>query len=164
MDQQPEKNGHRQEIITVLVILVIAVVVVAAVAMANKKPDASDTAAVSQEGSSQQSSSPSGKASDSGSYKDGAYTATGSYDSPGGTEKITISVTLKDGTVTDTSAKGGAVDAEGEEYQSQFIAAYKDQVIGKNINNISLSRVSGSSLTSQGFNNALSQIKQEAAS
>ena len=73
-------------------------------------------------------------------------------------------MTLKDGAVTETSATSGAIDDEGKEYQSDFIAGYKQQVVGKKVDTISLSRVSGSSLTSQGFNNALKQIETQAQS
>jgi len=43
-----------------------------------------------------------------------------------------------------------------------FISGYKPYVIGKNIDTISLDRVSGSSLTPAAFNEALGQIKTEA--
>jgi hypothetical protein len=35
-------------------------------------------------------------------------------------------------------------------------------VVGKSVDEVSLSRVAGSSLTSLGFNNALTQIKEDA--
>lgn len=98
----------------------------------------------------------------SGDYQDGTYKATGTYTSPGGNESITINVTLKDGVVTATEAESGANDPTAKQYQAEFIAGYKDQVVGKKITSIKLSRVSGSSLTSQGFNSAIQQIKQQA--
>lgn len=162
MEDQPA--SHKQEIITVVAIVLIAVVVVGAIVVAKKKTDSGSNTATT---TSQQSTSAASSTSDSSSntsYKDGEYTATGSYDSPGGTEKITINVTLKSGSITKTSATSGAIDPEGQEYQGQFITGYKQLVVGKNINSVSLSRVSGSSLTSQGFNDALKQIKQQAAS
>jgi hypothetical protein len=69
---------------------------------------------------------------------------------------------LQNGVITGTSATGGANDPEASQYQSQFISGYKSLVVGKSIDSVSLSRVSGSSLTSQGFNNALQQIKNQA--
>lgn len=95
-------------------------------------------------------------------YKDGKYSAVGSYTSPGGQEKITIDITVKDGVVTDTSATSGAIDPQGEQYQSQFISGYKSEVIGKKLSTLSLTRVSGSSLTPKGFNDALEQIRTQA--
>ena len=95
-------------------------------------------------------------------YKDGTYTASGSYNSPGGTQSISISVTLTGDKVTATSATAGATDHESSEYQSDFISGYQALVVGKSLDSLSLSRVSGSSLTSTGFNNAIATIKTQA--
>ncbi len=95
-------------------------------------------------------------------YKDGTYTATGEYSSPGGDESINITVTLSNNIVTSTSAVSGANDPTAASYQSDFINGYKQYVVGKNINTIKLSNVAGSSLTPQGFDNALQQIEQQA--
>jgi uncharacterized protein with FMN-binding domain len=95
-------------------------------------------------------------------YKDGTYTATGSYDTPGGPESLNLSVTIKNGAVAGTSATGSGRDHDSVNYQGRFISGYKSLIIGHSIDAISLSRVSGSSLTSQGFNDALSQIKSQA--
>lgn len=103
-------------------------------------------------------------AADTQAYTDGTYAATGSYTSPGGTEAIKISITIQADTVTATSAQGLANDRDAEVYQQSFIEGYKSLVIGKKLDSISLSRVSGSSLTSRGFNNALNQIKDQAQS
>jgi hypothetical protein len=64
--------------------------------------------------------------------------------------------------VTDTSAISGANDSDARDFQSQFIGGYKKLVVGKKIDSIRLSHVSGSSLTSQGFNDAIGQIKSQA--
>ena len=48
------------------------------------------------------------------------------------------------------------------QYQ-QFIAGIDQEVVGKSLNDIEVTKVSGSSLTSGGFNEALAQIKSEAA-
>lgn len=97
-------------------------------------------------------------------YKDGTYTANGSYQSPGGTESVGVSITLTDGVVTASSVEEGATSAEAREYQEDFISTYRSFVTGKKIDDIRLSRVSGSSLTSIGFNNALETIKDQAKS
>ena len=97
-----------------------------------------------------------------GTYADGTYTAEGTYFSPGGRESIDVSVTLNDGIIANTSLTTNATSGEAEEYQSQFAAGYKERVIGKNIDEVSLDRVAGSSLTPNGFNNALQQIKDDA--
>ncbi len=156
--------SRKREIIATLAVLLIIVAIVGAVTVTNKKQVASNaTTATSTPVSTPESttSSPSSTAS-TGSFKDGEYTSTGGYQSPGGFEKITIHITLKNDVVTDTSAKSGATDGEAEEYQSKFMSGYKKLVVGKKLTDISLSRVSGSSLTSIGFNNALDQIKSQA--
>jgi uncharacterized protein with FMN-binding domain len=95
-------------------------------------------------------------------YKDGAYNATGSYISPEGKESIELTVTLKAGIITSTSLVGDATHGDAKAYQAQFASGYKDLVVGRNIDRVALSRVAGSSLTSNGFNAALDQIKTNA--
>jgi hypothetical protein len=175
MDEQPKSK--KREIIAALAVLIVIVAIVGAASASNKKKGdlaATSTATTSSTpGSAESATSPastSSSANNSGSnsvatasaYKDGEYMATGSYDSPGGTESITVDVTLKNGVVTATSATSGATDNDAEEYQSQFISGYKSLIVGRDVNSVGLSRVSGSSLTSQGFNSALEQIKQQA--
>lgn len=99
----------------------------------------------------------------SGEYTDGTYTATGSYQSPGGTEEIELSVTLANGAITTTSATTQAASGTSRQYQREFIDNYKDLVVGKSIDDVELDRVAGSSLTSNGFNDALDEIRQKAA-
>lgn len=95
-------------------------------------------------------------------YKDGTYTAAGSYQTPETTETVTVTLTLKDDVVTDVSFTGTHNAPETRQYQGQFASGYKQLVVGKNIDEISVSRVSGSSLTSGGFMNALAEIKAQA--
>jgi uncharacterized protein with FMN-binding domain len=163
MDQQQPATGppNNTKIAVTVAVLLIAVLMVAGIKAFAAKDDTSTDAT---NASAKQSSANSSSDSSSASYKDGTYSATGSYDSPGGTEKITISVTLKDDTISDTSATAGATNHDGEEYQERFISGYKSLVVGKPIDAVKLSRVSGSSLTSQGFNEAIGAIKDQAKS
>lgn len=98
----------------------------------------------------------------SSEYTDGTYTETGAYSTPGGTEKITVTATLSKGVVTAASATGSATGGESAEYQQQLLSGYKSLVVGKPISDLRLSRVSGSSLTSNGFNAAIEKIKDDA--
>jgi uncharacterized protein with FMN-binding domain len=66
------------------------------------------------------------------SYKDGTYSATGSYDSPGGLEKISVTLTLASDKVTAATAVSGANDP------------------------------TASSLTPMGFNKAVAAIEKQA--
>ncbi len=92
-------------------------------------------------------------------FKDGTYTAQGEYKAPSGTEIITVGVTLKDDIITDATVMGTPVNPNSKRYQGQFISGYKEFVVGKLINEVNLSTVSGSSLTPVGFNAALDKIK-----
>lgn len=96
------------------------------------------------------------------SYKNGTYEATGSYSTPGGLETITVSVVLNNDVVESVSANGSATSGNSRQYQSQFLSRYESQVKGKAIEDVSLSRVAGSSLTSTGFNRAIDIIKNDA--
>ena len=95
-------------------------------------------------------------------YKDGTYTAIGSYNSPGGPDKISITLTLKNNIVSSVSAIPMAGDPKSANYQQRFISGYQTFVVGKNIDTIKLTNVSGSSLTPIGFNDALTKIKAQA--
>ena len=98
-----------------------------------------------------------------GAYADGTYTADGSYATPESVETITVTVTLEDDVITDVEVTGNPTKRESEQYQSKFIGGISAEVVGKNIDEISVSRVAGSSLTSGGFNEAIQAIKAEAA-
>lgn len=95
-------------------------------------------------------------------YKDGTYTAVGKYDSPAGPEIIDVTVTLKGDVITDTTVVGEATNKKSIFMQGQFIDNYKPQVIGKKIQDILLGKISGSSLTPIGFNDALTKIESKA--
>jgi len=97
-------------------------------------------------------------------YKNGSYSATGNYNTPGGRESITVNLTVSNDVVTTVSVSLSGIDDTSREYQSAFANGYKQYVVGKKIDAISLSRVSGSSLTSGGFNAALATIKAQARS
>jgi len=95
-------------------------------------------------------------------YKDGTYTATGSYDSPAGTEGIQVTLTLQDGIIESSNVVSEAQDGRSASYQERFISGYQQYVTGKSIDDVVLSRVSGSSLTPEGWNDAVAKIKAEA--
>lgn len=95
-------------------------------------------------------------------YKDGTYSATGTYMSPGGNENLPVTLVVKGDVVTDATVTVGATKNESVNWQKAFIFGYKTQVIGKKISEISLSKVSGSSLTPKGFMDALAKIETQA--
>lgn len=95
-------------------------------------------------------------------YKDGVYTATGSYMSPGGPDEIDVTVTLANNVITEVVSVAKPGDEVSKKYMKMFTDDYKTLVIGKNISEVKLDKVSGSSLTSIGFNNAISKIRSQA--
>ena len=97
-------------------------------------------------------------------YKDGTYTATGEYKSPGGMEALGVTVTMSDGVVVEVSVEAKATVPISKNMQKLFVDNFKPLVIGKKISDLQLSKVSGSSLTPKGFNDALTKIKAQSAS
>ncbi len=95
-------------------------------------------------------------------YTDGEYTATGEYTSPGGEESVTVTVTLADSVVTDVEVTGSGTTPNAKKFQGEFIDNISDVVVGKRIDELNVSKVAGSSLTSGGFNNAIDEIKGDA--
>lgn len=153
-------KDQRKAVVTFLAVVIVAIVVVSAVIASPKKKPGSASAATN---SGPPAATPAATASSGAtSFKDGTYVATGSYESPGGNEDITVHVTLQNGVIAATSADSGAQDPESREYENMFINGYKSLVVGKDIASVSLGRVSGSSLTAQGFNDAINQIKNQA--
>ncbi|MFG6401942.1 MULTISPECIES: hypothetical protein [unclassified Microbacterium] len=98
-----------------------------------------------------------------GAYADGTYTGEGTYATPESVETIEVTLTLENDVVTAVEVVGDPQAAESQRYQSQFIGGISDEVVGKSIDDLSVSRVAGSSLTSGGFNQAVDAIKSEAA-
>jgi uncharacterized protein with FMN-binding domain len=99
----------------------------------------------------------------SSSYKDGTYTAEGQYVTPESIENISVTVTLKDNAITDVRINGTPQERESAQYQARFVGGISSVVVGKDIDQIDVSRVAGSSLTSGGFNRAIEAIKNQAA-
>ena len=99
----------------------------------------------------------------SGAYKDGSYSEDGSYLSPAGQQSVTVKVTLADDKVTAVTVVPHATDPTAKGYQSQFVQGIAAQVVGKDIDDLKVSHVAGSSLTSGGFNKAIAAIKKDAA-
>jgi uncharacterized protein with FMN-binding domain len=96
------------------------------------------------------------------SYKDGTYTASSDYYVPHGTEDIKVTLTIKDGVVTDSSIVNSESDHDSATFQEEFASAYKSRVVGQKIAGLQLGSISGASDTTEGFNNAVNQIQSQA--
>ena len=144
-------------VVTIIVIVLIGALA-AGVAILRSQSDQSPTSGTSTSVTPPQSSSQA-----SAAYQNGTYTATGTYVTPGGRESITLTVTLDNERIADASLQQNAKTEQAKEYQQRFASGYKERVIGKDIDEVSLVRVAGSSLTSSGFHDALEQIKIDAS-
>jgi uncharacterized protein with FMN-binding domain len=93
-------------------------------------------------------------------YADGTYNATGQYG--GLPSSIRVSVTLVDDVITAVTVTPQATDPTSLVYQTRFAEAVPALVVGRNIDEVNLSKVAGSSGTPDGFNAAIQLIKAEA--
>ncbi|QHC59429.1 FMN-binding protein [Rathayibacter sp. VKM Ac-2760] len=98
-----------------------------------------------------------------GAYADGTYEADGSYTSPGGNESVGVSLTLESGVVTAVTVTPESENPTGQQYQERFASGISGEVVGKSLDELDVTKVSGSSLTSGGFNDAVETIKADAA-
>jgi uncharacterized protein with FMN-binding domain len=94
-------------------------------------------------------------------YRDGEYTATGWYGSAPSHHDVTL--TIADNTITAVDITTPAENETSLGYQQRFAEALPDVVIGRNIAELSIDRVAGSSGCSEGFMDALAQIRDQAA-
>lgn len=100
--------------------------------------------------------------STSATATDGTYSASSTYYVPPGTEDIQVTVTLKSGVVTNVSIQNSENNHDSAIFQREFTAEYKAAVVGKKISGLRIGTIAGASDTSQGFNDALSQIAAKA--
>lgn len=104
----------------------------------------------------------SGAPATAGHYKDGTYSADGHYTSPNGEETVGVTLTLASGKISDVKIATHPTSANTQLFQNRFAGGIKDLVVGKSIDQLDVSRVAGSSLTSGGFNDAVEAIKKQA--
>lgn len=102
-------------------------------------------------------------AASTSTYTDGSYSASGSYTTPQGTEEIDVTITLEADVVTAVEITSSPSNPNTKQYQGEFVDGIDAVVVGKNIDDLDVSKVGGSSLTSGGFNSAVDEIKAEAA-
>ncbi|MDQ0849605.1 uncharacterized protein with FMN-binding domain [Arthrobacter sp. B3I9] len=97
-----------------------------------------------------------------GSYRDGTYSADGNYVSPNGQETVGVQLTLAGGSVSDVVITPHPSNPNTKKFQGEFSSGIKAQIVGKKLDEIKVSKVAGSSLTSGGFNQAVEKIKADA--
>ncbi len=92
------------------------------------------------------------------------YKASEQYLTPKRTShNIDVTLTLEDNIVKEVSVVYDNKAGYSNGYQEKFDAAYKTEVIGKSLAGISLAKVGGASLTSDAFNQAVAEIKDQAS-
>jgi uncharacterized protein with FMN-binding domain len=122
-----------------------------------------DTDTVAPDPTTAPSASPSAGSAAASSYKDGTYTESADYQAPSGTETVDVTLTLAGGVVTAVTVTGHATDPQAKIHQGEFASGISAVVVGKNIDELKVDKVGGSSLTSGGFNAAVAEIKTDAA-
>ena len=95
-------------------------------------------------------------------YKDGDYDAEASYSNPAGQSKVKVALTLADNKITKITVTPEAENSTSKQFQTKFASGISEAVVGKSIDELNVSKVSGSSLTSTGFNAAIDDIKADA--
>ena len=99
-----------------------------------------------------------------GPPKDGTYRATGVYDTPGGPESVTVTLTVKSGIVRAVHVTGSGTTPNAQYYEAAFESGISGVVVGRKLAGLTVGAVSGSSLTAIGFDAALDAIRRKAAS
>lgn len=101
--------------------------------------------------------------SDTSLYSDGNYSSKIEYQVPKRyTDSISVELKLSDGVVNSLSVDQFASNDESAFYQGGFEDVIEAEVVGKSLEELSLSRVGGASLTTQAFMDAIDQIRDEA--
>lgn len=93
-------------------------------------------------------------------YIDGDYEAIGKYGSLPST--ITVNVNISDDLITDVEVTPHATNPTSLDLQRRFAVAIPKEVVGKDIDEVKVGRLAGSSGTPDGFNDAIRQIKEQA--
>lgn len=160
----PSTNNSKKY--AILVIGLIALVLVAARQFTPQ--DKNEQAQIEQPVAKQvDSANPGGTVltgSEAGIYQNGTYEVIGQYMSPGGPEQISVKLTLENGAITVAEVEPQAERPNSVKFQEIFADNYQELVVGKNLDELKLDKVAGSSLTPKGFNDALEKIKAAAQS
>lgn len=98
----------------------------------------------------------------SAQYKDGSYAAQGGYLTPGGAESIGVRLNVSGDQIVSAEVEVEASSPTARQFQRQFATRYASQVVARDLASVDISRLAGASLTSLGFENALTRIKAAA--
>jgi len=93
-------------------------------------------------------------------YANGTYEAIGTY--ANGKNSIDVTLGLNEDIISSVEVIPMATIKMSLGLQKKFAIAIADEVVGKPIDEVHLDRLAGSSLTTQGFNEAVEKIKSQA--
>lgn len=93
-------------------------------------------------------------------YIDGVYEAIGKYGSL--PSSITVNVNIANDIITDVEVTPHATNPTSLDLQRRFAVAVPKVVVGKDVDEVKVGRLAGSSGTPDGFNEAIRQIKEQA--
>ena len=167
MQPSYERQSKVKLVTTIVTVIVIAGIVLItdhlkAKSSATTTATTATTTQPASTATTSQDSSATTSTTSTSAYKDGTYTASSSYYVPHGNEDIAVTLTLKDGVVTSSSITNSEGDRDSAVYQEDFASLYKSYVVGKSISGLKIGVIAGASDTTQGFNDALSQISSKA--
>jgi len=141
----------------------IAVVVIAAVTFGAVKLGKKDTIApVDSNNTNTEEETTQNSTATSYTYKDGSYSAVGTYTSPAGPEEIAVTVSVKDDKIVSSNVIPKATHQVSIKLQGMFIGGVDAVVVGKDLDDVVLDKVAGSSLTPKGWNDAVVKIQAQA--
>jgi len=103
---------------------------------------------------------PAAPTTQSSAYKDGTYTATGTYG--GLPSHLTVTVNVQQGLILQVQVKTHATDPTSLDYQRRFADAVPAVVVGKLLKDVQVGKLAGASGCPIGFNDALDQIRKQA--
>ena len=93
-------------------------------------------------------------------WLNGTFRLKTTYDAPSWPEPLDATVTLKQDVITAVSAENVAVNGASQKFQKMFIDGISGQIVGKNIKDVNVTYVNGSSLTAEAFNKALHALQK----
>lgn len=101
----------------------------------------------------------------SNTYRNGTYSASGTYDNPEGQASIDVQLAVSNDTITKVTVTPKGQDRQTLRYEQEFAQGISSIVVGKPLlSTFEVSRVNGASLTGDGFIKAVTSIRSQAAS
>lgn len=98
-----------------------------------------------------------------GRLADGTFAGSGTYETPGGPQRIDVTVVLTDGVVQSLRVDPVAANQTSRRFQERFASAVAESVVGRPLSEVTVDRVAGSSATGKGFAAALAEVVRDAS-